>query len=60
MNDHVVADVNVCVFVIPDTVIAFNANADVTANDDVPANREETELVYVLKSVVSNFPVPTA
>ena len=31
LNDHVADDINDCVFVTPETVIAFNANADVTA-----------------------------
>ena len=47
------------VLVCPETITAFNANADVTAYDDVPANSEETELVYELKSVIFNLPVPT-
>ncbi len=38
MKDQVVdATANDCVFVIPETVIAFNANAEVTANDEVVA-----------------------
>ena len=60
MKDQVVAaTAKFAVFVEPDTITAFNANADVTAYEEVPANCDDTELVYVLNAVVSSFPVPT-
>jgi len=60
VNDHVEdATLTVDVLVCPETITAFNANDAVCANDDVPANCDETELVYVLNAVSSNLPVPT-
>ena len=48
------------VLVCPETINAFNACDAVIAYDDVPANWESTEDVYVLKSSISNLPVPTS
>ena len=60
VNDHVVDGVlTVNVLVSPETITAFKACDEVTANDDVPANCEFTEDVYELNDVVSNLPVPT-
>jgi len=51
---------NVAVFVCPETTTAFNAWDAVIAKDDVPANCDDTDPVYELKSVMFNLPVPTA
>ena len=60
MNDHVVAPTDtVDFFVDPDTNVGFATYDAVNANDDVPANVDVFEPVYVLNAVVSNFPVPT-